>query len=205
MKKLLCMAAAMLMFAVPVAAEGNITVFSNGNEVADKGIIIDGRTMVPVRGVFEYMGYTVDWDGETKTATLTSSDKATVITLTGGKTDFTVNDKTITPDVPQQIVDGRFMLPLRAVGEAVDAKVEWDSDTKTAYVADNSAAEETTSLTESSSLTEEETETTTAFTPQTKTETIGNTTITSETTVPFVRIEAVPTEEVPEATDINAE
>lgn len=134
MKKLLCMAAAMLIFAVPVAAEGNITVFSNGNEVADKGIIIDGRTMIPVRGVFEYMGYTVDWDGETKTATLTSSDKATVITLTGGKTDFTVNDKTITPDVPQQIVDGRFMLPLRAVGEAVDAKVGWNSDTKTATI-----------------------------------------------------------------------
>lgn len=205
MKKFLCMAAVMLMFAVPVAAEGNITVFSNGSEVADRGIIIDGRTMVPVRGVFEYMGYTVDWDGETKTATLISSDRATVITLTGGKTDFTVNDKAITPDVPQQIVDGRFMLPLRAVGEAVNAKVEWDSSTKTAYITGNSADEETASLTEGSSLTEDETETTTEFTPQTKTDTIGNTTITSETTVPFVRIEAVPTEAVPDATDIDAE
>lgn len=137
MKKSVATILAVLMASTPVFANDTVRVFSNGNEVADKGIIVDGRTLVPVRGVFEYMGYDVEWDNSTKTATLTNEKKNSVITLTNGESSFKVNDKTITPDVPQQIVDGRFMLPLRAVGEAVDAKVGWNQDTKTATINEN--------------------------------------------------------------------
>ena len=134
MKKLILTGIAMLMFAVPAMASDSITVYSNGNEVADKGVIIEGRTMVPVRGVFEYMGYDVSWDSNTKTATLTNTKKNSTITLTNGESTFKVNDKVVTPDVPQQIVNGRFMLPLRAVGEAVGEEVKWDGESKTAYI-----------------------------------------------------------------------
>lgn len=137
MKKLILTAAAMLMLTVPVMADDAVTVYSNGNEVTDKGIIIDGRTVVPVRGVFEYMGYSVEYDANTKTATLTNTKKETTITLTSGKNTFMVNDNVITPEVPQQIVNGKFMLPLRAVGEAVNAKVGWNSETKTATINEN--------------------------------------------------------------------
>jgi len=189
MKKLILTAAAVLMITATAMADENITVYSNGNEVADKGVIIDGRTMVPVRGVFEYMGYTVDWDADTKTATLTNEKSSTVIALTNGEVSFTVNDREITPDVPQQIVNDRFMLPLRAVGEAIDAEIEWDGDTKTAYIADKVEAEDTVE----------------EFTPVTNTETIGNTTITSEVNVPFIKIEGISSEEIPEdaATEIE--
>ena len=137
MKKFILTGIAMLMFAVPTMANDSITVYSNGNEVADKGVIIDGRTMVPVRGVFEYIGYDVSWNPNTKTATLTNTKKNSKITLTNGESTFKVNDKVVTPDVPQQIVDGRFMLPLRAVGEAVDAKIGWLEDSKTATINEN--------------------------------------------------------------------
>lgn len=130
--------AAMMLTVPAIAAEGDsVTVYSNGNLVADKGIIVEGRTLVPVRGVFEYMGYDVQWDNNTKTATLTNKKKETVITLTNGKETFTVNDTIITPEVPQQIIDGKFMLPLRAIGEAVNAKVDWNNDTKTATINEN--------------------------------------------------------------------
>lgn len=130
--------AAMMLTVPAIAAEGDsVTVYSNGNLVADKGIIVEGRTLVPVRGVFEYMGYDVQWDNDTKTATLTNEKKETVITLTNGNDTFTVNDTIITPEVPQQIIDGRFMLPLRAIGEAVNAKVGWNNDTKTATINEN--------------------------------------------------------------------
>lgn len=134
MKKLILTGIAMLMFAVPTMANDSVTVYSNGNEVADKGVIIEGRTMVPVRGVFEYMGYDVSWDSNTKTATLTNTKKNSTITLTNGESTFNVNDKVVTPDVPQQIVNGRFMLPLRAVGEAVGEEVKWENESKTAYI-----------------------------------------------------------------------
>ena len=52
--------------------------------------------------------------------------------MTNGEKSFTLNDEVVTPDVPQQIVEGRFMLPLRAVGEAIGAEVHWDAATKTA-------------------------------------------------------------------------
>ena len=130
--------AAMMLTVPAIAAEGDsVTVYSNGNLVADKGIIVEGRTLVPVRGVFEYMGYEVEWDNDTKTATLTNGKKETVITLTNGNDTFTVNNTIITPEVPQQIIDGKFMLPLRAIGEAVNAKVGWNNDTKTATINEN--------------------------------------------------------------------
>lgn len=136
MKKLILSAIAVLIMSVPVMAQGEVTVYSNGNAVDTKGTIVDGRTLVPVRGVFEHMGYAVEWDGKTKTATLTNTDKNNVVTLTNGKTTFSVNDSEITPDVPQQIIDGHFMLPLRAVGEALSADVDWNGETKTAYISE---------------------------------------------------------------------
>lgn len=135
MKKFLLCTIAALMMSVQAFA-GDITVYSNGNEVADKGVIIDNRTMVPVRGVFEYMGYDVEWDSATKSATIYNS--ANTIILTNGQATFNINGKDVTPEVPQQIIDGRFMLPLRAVGEALGEPVNWDSATKTAYIGTDS-------------------------------------------------------------------
>ncbi len=125
-----------------VYANDGVTVYSNGNEVADKGIIQDGRTLVPVRGVFEYMGYEVDWDNETKTATLTNSEKGITIELSNGNEDFYVNGESVHPDVPQQIINGRFMLPLRAVGDAVGAEIEWDGENKVARIDVKNEADE---------------------------------------------------------------
>lgn len=55
----------------------NINVTLNGLNITfgdAKPEIINGRTMVPVRGLFEKMGYSIKWDSATRTATLTSSD-----------------------------------------------------------------------------------------------------------------------------------
>lgn len=41
------------------------------------------------------------------------------------------NDKILTPDVPPQIIDGRTMVPVRIVSEALGAEVSWDGETKT--------------------------------------------------------------------------
>ena len=54
--------------------------------------------------------------------------------MTYGNEYFTVNDENITRDVPQTIIDGRFMLQLRAVGEALNYSVDWDAETKTASI-----------------------------------------------------------------------
>lgn len=132
MKRFFALSAAVLALCVPVFAENDVNVVVNGNAVDMKGVILENRTMVPVRGVMEELGYTVDWDADTKTATLANGENT--VKITAGEKVFYLNDTAVTPDVPQTIIEGRFMLPLRAVSEAVGAKVDWDADRKTAGI-----------------------------------------------------------------------
>jgi hypothetical protein len=37
-------------------------------------------------------------------------------------------------DVPASIIDGRTMVPIRFVAEAMDSVVDWDGDTKTVII-----------------------------------------------------------------------
>lgn len=129
MKKFLAAAIVAVMMTTPALAA---QVQVNGSLIDAQAVIIDGHTLVPVRGVFEQLGYTVDYDANTKTATLTRG--SSVVSMTLGNTYFTVNDKQVTPEIPQQIIDSRFMLPLRAVSEAIGATVDWDAETKTAII-----------------------------------------------------------------------
>ena len=114
MKKLLALGIAILTMTTSVFAGTDVNVKVNDKEIEAKGVIVDGRTLVPVRGIFEELGYFVVYNAETKTAFLNSL--GSTIKMTYGNEYFTVNDENITPDVPQTIIDGRFMLPLRAVG-----------------------------------------------------------------------------------------
>ena len=45
-----------------------------------------------------------------------------------------VNGKTITTDVAPQIINGRVMVPIRAVAEALDADVAWSPATNTVSI-----------------------------------------------------------------------
>ncbi len=129
MKRFLATALAVVMMSVPATAA---QVMVNDKVIDAQAVIVEGRTLVPVRGVFEEIGYTVEYDAVTKTATLTRGNS--VVSMTMGNTYFTANGQTVTPEVPQQIIDSRFMLPLRAVSEAIGAEVSWDAETKTAII-----------------------------------------------------------------------
>jgi len=115
--------------------EAQITVFVDGQQIhfADQHpVIVDGRTLVPIRDVFVSLGFDIEWNPDTGTATLTDPDYDVVIVQ--GRSNFTVNGRNITPDVPQQIINGRFMLPLRAVSEAVNVEVHWLADIQTVLI-----------------------------------------------------------------------
>jgi hypothetical protein len=88
--------------------------------------------MVPLRGVFEQMGFTVNWDAGTSTATM--QREGTTISITIGNSFITVNNQQIHPDVPPQLINGRFMLPLRTISEATGDTIDWDGATSTARI-----------------------------------------------------------------------
>jgi len=126
---------ALLIF-TPVSLQANqILVTINGSQVnfSDQGpTIVDGRTLVPVRGVFEELGFEVNWEQDTQTAKLTRNGYE--VTLTIGSASFTTNGESHTLDVPAQIIGGRTMLPIRAVLESVGYSVNWIEATNTVSI-----------------------------------------------------------------------
>lgn len=92
-------------------------------------IIENGRTLVPLRAIFEAMGATVDWNDATKTVIATKGNTSVVLTI--GSTQPTVNGSVWPLDVPAKIVQDRTMAPLRFVGEAFGGKVDWNEATRT--------------------------------------------------------------------------
>ena len=130
--------------AATVSANDTISVTIDGQPVvfADQApTIVDGRTLVPVAGVFQALDFDVQWNGEARQATLTQADNVVVITIDSGT--FTVNDANHALDVPAQIIGGRTMLPIAAVLRSVGYGVDWDGATRTVLI--TSAAERTTS------------------------------------------------------------
>lgn len=122
------------------AADSAITVKLDNEPVSfesQQPVIVEGRTLIPLRGVFEKMGYNISWDGNTKTALLVS-DK-TRVSVTAGSSEFTVNGDAKELDVPAQIMNGSMMLPLRAIGEAAGANVTWNGAVKTVEIDTRSA------------------------------------------------------------------
>ncbi|MDD3364447.1 MAG: N-acetylmuramoyl-L-alanine amidase [Syntrophomonas sp.] len=87
-------------------------------------IIENGRTLVPLRAIFEAMGATVTWNETTNTVTATKG--STTVILPIASTTPTVNGIEYKLDVPAKIVSNRTLAPLRFVGEALGGNVGWD-------------------------------------------------------------------------------
>lgn len=86
-------------------------------------MIVNGRTMVPLRGIFEALGAQVNWDSYSRTITATKGD--TDVQLGIGDNRATVNGRIVYLDAPATIYRGSTMVPLRFVSEALGADVKW--------------------------------------------------------------------------------
>lgn len=100
-------------------------VFCNGEQVNFdvEPITENDRTLVGMRAIFESLDADVTWEQDTLTAVAVKDD--TTIKLQANNNVMLKNDEEITLDAPAQIVNDRTMIPLRAVAEALDAKVDW--------------------------------------------------------------------------------
>jgi hypothetical protein len=85
---------------------------------------ISGSMLVPFRAVFEALGAKVKWDGATKTVTATKGN--TTIKLTVGSRDAYINGKLVRLNAAPRLINGKVMVPIRFVSEALGAKVKWN-------------------------------------------------------------------------------
>jgi hypothetical protein len=106
------------------------TLFSYSLDVPP--IIINGRTMVPLRFIAEAFGAKVGWDAPIKEITielknlfitLYINDKIAYITDSNNP-----NARSIVLDPPPILYHGRTLIPIRAIAEIFGANVDWNKD-----------------------------------------------------------------------------
>lgn len=126
MRKLASLLAVVLLLAgaIPSAkAAPEVQVFVNGVKLDASTANVDGRTLVPLRAIFEALGAEVSWDNDTRTAHARWDGGS--LSLPIGSSQAVVNGEVRALDVPAQLIDGRTMVPLRFVSEAMGALVGW--------------------------------------------------------------------------------
>lgn len=116
------------------AASNDISVVVEGRKLSfdQPPIIHNGRTMVPMRAIFEALGLEVNWYADTQTAAGWNLDKAIQIRI--GDDVMYVNENPITLDAPAMIVGGRTLVPARAIAESIGCEVDWDGATRTVNI-----------------------------------------------------------------------
>jgi len=156
MRKILAVILVFSLFVIPVSAEvPEIRVILDGVELEFDvpPMIIDNRTMVPMRAIFEALGAEVEWDQNHRIPAMIEEsgwnwwnwrEGEQVIIAMRGFTEIVLaidnpnmrvgRGRGYTLDVPPMIVDNRTLVPLRAISEALNASVEWNSETRSIYI-----------------------------------------------------------------------
>ena len=127
---------------IPAMAKNDISVVLDGKTISFDvpPQIINERTLVPVRAIFEALGAVVDWDGSTQT--VNSSKNSVKISMKIGDATMYVNGRAIALDSPPCVIDDRTLVPVRAIAESFGINVEWDGATSSVYLTDPCSAKQ---------------------------------------------------------------
>ena len=139
MKRILCLMLTLALlissFAFQTAfAEDDIKVLVNGKSLTmdQPPVLVNDRTLVPVRAIFEALGAKVDWNNDTNTAKGVLGN--TTVEIQIENTVAKVNGKDVTLDVPAKLISDRTLVPVRFISESLGAKVDWNNDTQTVII-----------------------------------------------------------------------
>lgn len=101
-------------------------------------VVLNGRTMVPLKFASEALGYSAFWNPMTNVAFIKSNnfpDRLMTGEFEGRKiANVFVNNALLVGDVPPIIINGRTMIPLKLLSESLGAVVTWDSQTRTVNI-----------------------------------------------------------------------
>lgn len=119
---------------MPSGAQGVIRVFVDGQPVNFDvpPSVIQGRVLVPLRGIFERLGATVDYNAANQHILAVRGGQT--VELTVGSRQAAVNSQPQLLDVPAFTINGRTMVPLRFISEALGAGVQWNAANATILI-----------------------------------------------------------------------
>lgn len=122
-------AIASVLGSMTLAHAQNITVRVNGNNVPFADTMPQmqgGRVLVPLRGVLEQIGADISWNEATQTVKAHMNQRDIQLSL-GSRTAM-VNGQQVRLGVPAMRIGGSTMVPLRFLGEALGASVDWNDN-----------------------------------------------------------------------------
>jgi len=95
-------------------------------------IVLNGRTLIPIRAVIEAMGGTVDYDAAEQRITLKKGNDTLQMWIS--KTNMKLNGTAKTMDTAPVILNGRTMVPVRFVAENFGYSVSWKAAEQTVVI-----------------------------------------------------------------------
>lgn len=110
-----------------MSAQKPIEIYINQSKVNSDvpPLIIEGRTLVPLRVISENLGASVHWNSDNRTVKVTTSSKIVILKIDDTKA--LIDGETITLDVPAKIINGRTLVPIRFIAESLGAEVSWNN------------------------------------------------------------------------------
>lgn len=116
---------------------GNPVMTVNGTEkpidaAGSAPVIVNDRTLLPIRTVIEEMGGTVALDGNTQTVTFNYNNDELKLVI--DSLSATLNGAPQTLDTAPTIINDRTMLPIRFIAESFKFTADWTQETQTVTI-----------------------------------------------------------------------
>ena len=133
MKKIILTTLAALSITAAVHAEVDIKLIVDDKIIDTAPISMNDRTLVPLRALMESTGAEVLWDEATMGIDITRNEEKVHVAI--GNSVMNTTDGDVTLDAaPILYNDTTTYVPLRAICEAFDFKVDWDEGTQTVLI-----------------------------------------------------------------------
>ena len=123
----------------PYTDEVSVRIDGVVQEYETKPQIINERTMLPFRAIGERLGAVIEWDAEERKVTAQKS--GITVEMTVDSNIAYKNGEAIALDSPPVIIDDRTLVPVRFIGEALNAQVDWNASAKLVDIATNEAGD----------------------------------------------------------------
>ncbi len=138
MKKIIgffCLIVLLFLFETLCFASSEIIVEVDGRMVnfEQSPVIDNGRTLIPLRGVFDKLSCSIEWDSANKSIFIKKGGD-TVLVKIGEKVVYKNGVISSEIDVPAKIINGRTMIPVRGILELFDNYITWNESKRTVEI-----------------------------------------------------------------------
>jgi len=109
-----------------------VAVVIDGRPASFSGYIVNNRTVVPLRAIFETLGMEIKWNPDTMTVTATKGPREIILTV--GEFRGKIDGQEYTLGIPPVLIDSKTFVPLRFVIDALQLDIKWDGQTSTVLI-----------------------------------------------------------------------